>query len=88
MQEQNLISQEKLVLEARRHLSFCGVQTVDGFNEQSLRLSVNDSKVVVIGDNIKITAFNKANGNLTAEGDFYEIKYSHKKVPIVKRIFK
>ena len=88
MQEQNLVSQEKLVLEARRHLSLCGVQTVDGFNEQSLRLTVNDSKVVVVGDNIKITAFNKANGNLTAEGDFYEIKYSHKKVPIVTRIFK
>lgn len=88
MQEQNLGSQEKLVLESRKNLSFCGVQTVDGFNEQSLRLTVNNSKVVVVGENIKITAFNKSNGNLTAEGEFYEIKYSHKKTPIVKRIFK
>ncbi len=88
MQEQNLVSQERLVLEERKYLSLCGVQTVDGFNEQSLRLTVNDTKVVVVGENIKITAFNKANGNLTAEGEFYEIKYSHKKVPMVKRIFK
>ena len=88
MQEQNLVSQEKLVLDGRKFLSLCGVQTVDGFNEQSLRLTVNNSKVVVVGENIKITAFNKANGNLTAEGEFYEIKYSHKKTPIVKRIFK
>ena len=88
MQEQNLISQEKMVLEARRHLLVCGVQTVDGFNEQTLKLTVNGSKVTVVGDNIKITAFNKANGNLSAEGDFYEFKYSHKKMPMVKRIFK
>ena len=88
MQEQNLVSQERLVLEARKHLSLCGVQTVDGFNEQTLKLTVNGSKVIVVGENIKITAFNKANGNLSADGDFYEIKYSHKKEPIVKRIFK
>ena len=88
MQEQSLVSQEKLVLDARRNLSLCGVQTVDGFNEQSLRLTINNSKGVVVGENIKITAFNKANGNLSAEGEFYEIKYSHKKLPIVKRIFK
>ena len=88
MQEQNIISQEKLVLEARKYLSLCGVQTVDGFNEQTIRLTVNGSKVVVVGNNLKITAFNKANGNLIAEGEFNEIKYSHKKLPIVKRIFK
>ena len=88
MQEQNLVSQERLVLDARKTLSICGVQTVDGFNEQSLRLTVNDCKVLVVGENIKITAFNKANGNFNAEGNFYEIKYSHKKTPIVKRIFK
>ncbi len=88
MQEQNLVSQEKLVLEGRNRLSLCGVETVDGFNEQSLRLTVNGSKVVVVGEKIKITAFNKASGNLSAEGDFYEFKYMHKKLPIVKRIFK
>ena len=88
MQEQNLISQEKLVLEARSHLSLSGVQTVDGFNEQMLRLTINGSKLIIVGNNIKITAFNKANGNLCAEGEFYEFKYSHKKVPLVKRIFK
>ena len=88
MQEQNLVGQEKLVLEARKSLSLCGVQTVDGFNEQSLKLTVNDCKVLVVGENIKITAFNKSNGNFCAEGNFYEIKYSHKKTPMVKRIFK
>ncbi len=88
MQQENVISQEKLVLDARKNISLSCVETVDGFNEQMLKLTVNGSKVQILGDNIKITAFNKANGNLCAQGDFYEIRYSHQKQPLVKRIFK
>lgn len=65
-----------------------GVETVDGFSEQSLKLTVNGNKVTVNGNGIKITAFNKATGNLSADGDFYEIKYGGKKPPLVKRLFK
>ena len=88
MQQENIVSQEKLVLDARKNISLSCVETVDGFNEQMLKLTVNGSKVQILGDNIKITAFNKANGNLCAQGDFYEIRYSHQKQPLVKRIFK
>lgn len=88
MQEQNNVTQERLVIDARKLLTLTGVQTVDGFNEQSLRLTVNGTKVQISGDNIKITAFNKASGNLSAEGSFCEIKYCHNKKPLIKRIFK
>lgn len=88
MQQENTISQEKLVLDSRKNISLSAVETVDGFNEQMLKLTVNGTKLQIVGDNIKITAFNKANGNLCAQGDFYEIKYSHQKQPLVKRIFK
>lgn len=88
MQEQNFNNQEKLELDARKHLFLSGVETVDGFNEQSLKLTINGNKVQILGNNIKITAFNKANGNLNAEGDFFEIKYLNKKDPLIKRIFK
>ena len=86
--ERNLVSQERLELDARKHLFLSGVETVDGFNEQMLKLTINGSKVQILGNNIKITAFNKANGNLNADGDFYEIKYLNKKEPLIKRIFK
>lgn len=88
MQEQNNIVQERLVVDARKLLTLTGVQTVDGFNEQSLKLTVNGTKVQIMGDNIKITAFNKASGNLSAEGNFYQVKYCHNKQPLIKRIFK
>ena len=86
MQQNNV--QEKLELDSRKHLFLSGVETVDGFNEQMLKLTVNGKKVQILGENIKITAFNKANGNLNADGEFYEIKYTHKKEPLIKRIFK
>ena len=88
MQQENTNLQERLVLDARKSISLSAVETVDGFNEQMLKLTVNGNKMQILGENIKITAFNKANGNLCAQGDFYEIKYFHQKQPLVKRIFK
>ena len=88
MQQENTNLQERLVLDARKNISLSAVETVDGFNEQMLKLTVNGNKMQILGENIKITAFNKANGNLCAQGDFYEIKYFHQKQPLVKRIFK
>ena len=87
MQDQN-ISMDKLCLDGRKKLSMSGVEAVDGFSEQFLKLSVGKNKVTIIGENIKITAFNKALGTLSADGDFIEIKYGVKKDAFIKRIFK
>lgn len=86
--QQNPVIMEKLTLDGRQHLTLTGVDTVDGFSEQSLKLTVMGSKVFINGENIKISAFNKATGNLIADGNFYEIKYNYKKQPIIKRLFK
>ena len=87
MQEQGVYT-DKLLLENKKRLSMTGVTNVDGFSEQSLKLTVRQERVVVTGDNIKITSYNKETGALIAEGDFFEIKYSAKKQPILKKIFK
>ncbi len=79
---------DKLALDGRKRLSMTGVDTVDGFSEQSLKLTVNGNKVTVNGSGIKITAFNKATGNLSADGEFCEIKYLGKRQPLVKRLFR
>ncbi len=86
--QQTQAQTDQLSLEGRKRLSMTCVETVDGFSEQSLKLTVNGNKVQITGDNIKITAFNKASGNLSAEGDFCEIRYNYKKAPLIKRIFK
>ncbi len=85
---QTPIELEKLVVDARKRLTMTGVSSVDGFSEQVLNLTVAGSKVRISGENIKITAFNKGTGNLTADGVFKEIKYDYKKIPLIKRLFK
>ena len=79
---------DKLILEDKKRLTMTGVSNVDGFSEQTLKLTVRNEKVVINGENIKITSYNKDMGSLIAEGDFYEIKYNVKKHPILKKLFK
>ena len=79
---------DKLILDGRKKLQMTGVDAVEGFSDRMLKLSVSGSKVLINGENIKITAFNKATGNLTADGNFTEIKYNFKKAPLIKRLFK
>ncbi len=88
MQQNQINIPESLCLEGRKKLIMTGVETVDGFTEQSLKVTVNGNKVIINGNTIKISAFNKANGNLLATGNFFEIKYANKKPPLVKRLFK
>lgn len=87
MQEQNN-NLERLCLEGKKRLSMTGVESVDGFSEQYLKLTVGKNKVFVSGENIKITSYNKNTGTLSADGDFLEIKYGIKKDAFIKRIFK
>lgn len=88
MQQQVTEVDVKLTLENRKHLSMTGVDAVDGFSDQHLSLTIAGEKVFINGENIKITAYNKLSGSLSAEGKFTEIKYSYKKAPLIKRIFK
>lgn len=84
----NQLNNDKLEITGRKRLAMSGVETVDGFSEQLLNLTVSGVKVRISGEKIKITAFNKATGTLAADGVFNEIKYNAKKTPIFKRIFK
>ena len=79
---------DKLELFGRKRLSMSGVESVDGFTEQVLNLTVAGNKVRIMGDGIKITAFNNGTGMLCADGNFTEIRYAHKSTPILKRLFK
>ncbi len=79
---------DKLILDARKNLQMTSVEAVDGFSEQALKLTVGGLKVQISGENIKITTYDKNSGLLSADGNFYEIKYNCKKKPLLKRIFK
>ncbi|MBE5756667.1 MAG: hypothetical protein E7342_02590 [Clostridiales bacterium] len=86
MDNQNELS--KIILEGQKRLSMTGVSSVDGFSEQVLKLTVNGKKVLINGNNIKITVFNKSTGLLNADGEFNQIKFEGQKTSISKRLFK
>ncbi len=79
---------ETLTLTGGKKLSMTKVESVDGFSEQFIKLTVNKKRTVITGDGLKITVFNKSSGELVAEGDFYDIKFEGEKAPLIKRLFK
>ena len=85
---ENQLNTDKLEIIGRKRLAMSGVETVDGFSEQMLNLTVLGNKVKISGEKIKITAFNKATGTLIADGVFSEIKYNAQKAPLLKKLFK
>ena len=88
MQNQTPFLNHKLELENNKRLSLSGVSSLDGFSSQVLNLTINGTKLKVIGQDIKITSYNKSAGTLVADGIFNEFKYAVKSVPLVKKIFK
>ena len=85
---QNQIENDKLTLDGRKKLSMTGVESVNSFSTNALKLTVNGKTVLISGENIKIDSYNKSSGLFSATGVFSEIKYSIKKQPIIKKIFK
>lgn len=79
---------ERLLLEEQRKISLTQVSSVDGFNEEILRLTIKNKKVVIKGSGLKIAQFDKGNGNFIAEGNIYQIIFMGEKKPIMKKIFK
>jgi sporulation protein YabP len=84
----NLIENSTLNLESRKRLNVTGVNSVDGFTDQFVNLTVLDSKLKIIGENLKIINFNKSNGSFLLEGLINEIKYAKKRKPLIKRLLK
>lgn len=86
--DNQIVVTDKLVLESRKKLSMTDVKSVDGFSEQALNVSLKDVKVKIMGENIKISAYNKDSGNLVAEGNFREIRYNTKPQSFLKKVLK
>ena len=85
---QNEQKNQTLCLEYQKKLNMSGVSAVDAFSDTMLKLSVNGNRVIINGENIKITSYSKTTGTLQADGVFNSIKYEGSKSPLIKRIFK
>ena len=65
---QETVNEQKLTLENRKRLTMSGVESVDSFSDKELKLTVGGDKVLVGGEGIKITAYNKGSGVLGLAG--------------------
>lgn len=79
---------QTLTIEQQKRLTMTGVQSVDGFNEQSINITLVNGKMNIQGETLKVLAFSKSTGNLSIDGKIYSVKFAHKKIPITKRLFK
>jgi len=86
--QQGMVEQTTLLLEDRKRLTINGVESVNGFSESNINLTIKGENFRATGSNLKIVSFNKSNGNFVAEGEFDELKYCGKKTPLLKKIFK
>ncbi len=77
----------KIVLDCGKYLTLTGVECVNSFSPESLKLTTAGNKLFVTGSGIKIISFDKSTGSLNAEGDITSIRYGEKKTPFFKRLF-
>lgn len=59
-------------------MKLTGVVTVESFTSETLRLKLVSGKLVISGSELKIGAFNRQSGILTAEGKIRSFKFGEK----------
>jgi len=84
--EQN--EQHILNVENCKRITATGIETVDAFSSTQLVLSYAGGKIVVSGNEMKITSFSKTNGQFSASGNIFGVKYSGKSTGLKQKLFK
>ena len=64
-----------LTLEDRRKISLTGVESVDAFSDNCIRLTVNGVKLTVTGSKFQLLAFSEGNGSFSAVGVVDALRY-------------
>ena len=64
-----------LTLEDRRKISLTGVESVDAFSDNCIRLTVSGVKLTVTGSKFQLLAFSEGNGSFSAVGVVDALRY-------------
>ncbi|MGN1060660.1 MAG: YabP/YqfC family sporulation protein [Candidatus Coproplasma sp.] len=76
-----------LSIENRKRVTATQIEAVNSFSASQIVLQYQGGKIIVSGNDMKITAFSKSSGQFTAQGTIDGVKYSHKSSGI-KGLFK
>lgn len=87
MEENVQERQESALIEQQKKITMTGVAGVDGFTPREIRLTLESGRAVIAGEGLKIVSFSKANGNFSAIGKIYGIRFFAKHEKLTKRLF-
>ena len=77
-----------LTIEQQKKISLTGVESVDGFSETEIRLTVAGKRMRIVGSGLKVQAFSKGSGAFSAVGEVSLIRYGGAKGKFFQRLFK
>ena len=77
-----------LLIDYEQGLFATAICEVLAFNEREIKLSVlNGVKLIVFGEKLKITSFDKSSGELKLSGVVFSTKYSSLSTVKIKKLF-
>ena len=80
-------NKHSVTIEQRKSLTVSGVESVVAFSEMKIVLAlIGGGRMTVVGTNLKITGFSKANGSFVADGSVSSVSYGAKS--LTSRLFK
>ena len=78
-----------LQIENANRLCMTGISEVESFSESKIVAVISGKdRITIIGSNLKISVFQKENGNLRLDGKIRQVTYSAGKLSAVSKIFK
>lgn len=80
--------QHIISIENRKRFTATQIEAVEAFSATQIVLSYAGGKIVVTGNDMKITSFSKSNGAFSASGVFTSARYAQKGAGLKQRLFK
>ena len=85
---QQAAKQSVLTVENRAKISLTGVDSVDGFSETLISLTVGGVRMQIAGAHLKVLAFSQGTGNFAAVGEVNSVKYGAEKGKWLRRLLR
>ena len=77
-----------LTIESKRKVSITEAKEVVSFSDREIKLKLKDgSFLTIVGEDLKITAFDDVSGNFTATGVINGSKYKQAVGNLIKKVF-
>ena len=67
---------QNLILEGRKRLSVSGVEEVDAFDENAVRLRTSLGELLILGEDMQIRQLSVETGELLVTGTITELSYT------------